>query len=1442
MGMEEELEREYQAASLESGFQDQLEKEYKASQPEPKPEPGPLSRIGQSMKEGAIQTAKDVGVIASNPWSIAEATTSLLTKTPAFAAGSLRSIQEGAKTLVAGGDLEDVWDNMVSGFHDYFSKTEDIIPSYDPSDVKGAEAAAKIYMTPFLASQALSEDIATPLEKEHPNLAAATRMAGVVAGFAAQGGLHQAMKPGSAKPTFPRDLLDSDVPLDTTYAKKLVADRTNMEKVNVPGRPLARLSNIEKSLAADRETVPGPRVRQAAETFEKSDPYQTMTPAEKSAWAMENQFNENVTPQAREGLLDRMGKLNYNKQLEQLAERMEKERLVREQAKSLGEEVGPKTPTRDLPENRKPVYGEFPTDDVLKVAAKDPEGNLYVGNKGDVHATLFDKAGLLDSKYNYTDMKDGWVNKNGNFLTQKQAQDYLKKQTGIEDKFGVNAERYNDFLSGKEDSYFSLSDEQRKVRRNNLLNLNQDIVLEPKPKVAPAPVRKAPSGEMEVKGFLVPESTLRSMDKRRAADIFRDINTSLGSRGSVSGSLTPEQAAARARLVKDLDAIKRNAARTGKTVKDYMIDLGTDPAVVDSLLGSKPSMPITTPQQVADSHNLIYNGMQEFPPEMNYPPLFMWTDKATGSTFTSKSLEPVEVKTKLQNMQAKFGGDQPSGPTAKPPRSRPDLVAPDSSVTLEQLVADAQRQLAESQAAEGKGHPISVPSPAPVAPIESVVSSMESSPASTSFLGKLVRTKEGLSEALNSPEVVYRRDKSGVGNEIYRTLDHSDQRGNAFLWEQGEEFSGAIKGVKEGGKSDLKIGQALDGKISRSDLSLSERKSYDFFRGKFDYLLDRFIQNSASSDAQYKKIIRYAGKPEAADKKWVASLTGPDKFAWELANRKVSDYLPHIFDRESILLEFKNERALLSSKLRTAVDPGKRARYERRIAKIDSAINTMAGGDLVRYDALPTSLRMRFFEPRKGKEGYNLSAIRAYRAYLNGIKRKIYDEPAVRRVAELHKSLDPSLREYNKWYVRRYLGWDKNKLDDLAGAISSFQWMRTLGLNPRSAVVNLTQRINTIADAGLKFSLRAQKEAFTKEGQEAFDATGLAREIPQVLMEGPAPAGMEKVRAIVGYLFNKVELGNRKHAFLAGRAKALASGSSPEAAVQAGIDLVHKTQFRYGKVGMPKALSHPVGRIGLQFWSYPIKQTELIVDWAKNDPKKLIAYVAMAEGGKVALQKFLNVDLSSALGFGVNIGQAIKAIRDVPDEDWRGFFRHLKVAASEGGGLLPSGLGPTASGLLKVIEGAQKGVGMQALGKELTPILVDRTVQAYKAVIKRNNKNMYPMYSKNGDLMYYLTGKQLLMRSVGPKSYTETEKYTGWKEDQLLDQDLKSILRDTTRAIVDGDNKKANMLINKYGVIPSEQGIANEVLRRELPYEERRVINKTRRQEEFESMMEGENR
>ena len=621
-----------------------------------------------------------------------------------------------------------------------------------------------------------------------------------------------------------------------------------------------------------------------------------------------------------------------------------------------------------------------------------------------------------------------------------------------------------------------------------------------------------------------------------------------------------------------------------------------------------------------------------------------------------------------------------------------------------------------------------------------------------------------------------------------------------------------------------------------------------------DYRSDlmKIRKGRKKSDLQGAELERYdnirAKQHEILKENWVKNLPEGEQKAFDILSRQIKDYLPHIFETEDLIAAFTEEISIINNKLKTATDPGAITQYKNRLRKLEESTTKLKGGGMITYESLPSNVRFRFFETRQGKAGYSFDAMKAYETYLAGIAKKIYYEPMLKKVGELHKQLNPNMRDYNKWYIRDFMGWNKSPFDDLAGMIASFQWMRTLGLNPRSAIVNLTQRLNTVAEVGVEHSIRGEKFAFTKEGKRLFDDTGIAREVPTVLLEGPVPEGMEKIRATVGFMFNKVEIGNRRHAFLSAVLKARDGKVGKQSAkrfgipdpknmteaqiIQYGIDVVHRTQFRYGKVGMPKMLRTPAGRLAFQFWSFPIKQVELMTRWARYNPSKLIKWIAMAEGGNIAVKKVLDEDLSNALGFGITWGEALEAMKSIPENDWRGFYRHMRLAFSGGGGMLPSGLGPTATGAIKVADAFTRGKGWKAIKKEITPIQFKRMSAAYKAVMNKQG-DLYPIYDSNKHLMYYITAKELTERTFGPRPARESELYVEWQRKRLFQDEYKELVQDAVNAIVDGNDKEFDSLVDKYGVVPTDEQILAEIQRRELSQQERESLKSIGKKERY---------
>ena len=763
-------------------------------------------------------------------------------------------------------------------------------------------------------------------------------------------------------------------------------------------------------------------------------------------------------------------------------------------------------------------------------------------------------------------------------------------------------------------------------------------------------------------------------------------------------------------------------------------------------------------------------------------------------------------------------------------------------------------------------------------------------------VGLYKSTKRIIKDILSDPQD--RMSKDPYAKQIFTGLLNAEESGNSFLYRHLKGYDEATKGMKKGGEKSIKVGQALDGKISLDKLNPKERKAYDFFKKDFEFLINEAAHRAAGSEEAFQRVLRavkaekpktgklaelspeemteYTQLKEAASrirgKRKVAALEGEEKTqyaalqkemsnlrnksyvdklpegeqeAYRILSSKISNYLPHLFDPKELLEAFRIDLATAQEKLRTATNKSSRTKYRKRVVNLEQSIAKLEGGKLITFEQLPKDIFFRFFSPRKGKAGYSFDAMKAYETYLYGITRKMFDEPALKRTKQLFDNVDPELKPYTKDLVRHYMGYDKHIGDNLANAITTFEWIRTLGFNPRSAVVNLSQRINTVAYAGEKYAAKAEKMMLTDKevANKLFDETGIAREVPAVLTEGPTSVGMKTVNDMARAMFNYVELGNRKHAFLAGYLKGKdvgtkrgMAGDALEAfAKKEGVKTVHETQFRYGKLGMPKLYWNPTARVAFQFTSYPLKQARFLYRLWKKDKVAFLKYVAYAEGINYTLQELLDADMSNALGFGVTWGEALKTVFELAEGDTKGALRHAKQTVNLGGGLLPSGFGPTVSGALAIADAADQGKGIEQLKKELTPVMVRRLAQTYKG-IKHGAQGEYPIYDDKGHLIYSATGRQLLQRTVGPRPAEELHRSQDIEARRNLEQEMAEVMFAITEAFIEGDVDKVADLVTKYGIMPTDKMIENEIKRRELTEEERKEFGK---EEMYQMMREG---
>lgn len=786
--------------------------------------------------------------------------------------------------------------------------------------------------------------------------------------------------------------------------------------------------------------------------------------------------------------------------------------------------------------------------------------------------------------------------------------------------------------------------------------------------------------------------------------------------------------------------------------------------------------------------------------------------------------------------------------------------------TPEELVGDLTERTIDESAILANRYPPTPPDPTLFHTGVDLRAAMESLGIPSS---ELIKTFQKVKEGFHSPDFILGKDVHG--KRIYDTFNMADLEKISWSSKEFDLYKKASKGIRDGDALDTGVFKVRDNQLKMTDVlrftkeeaaqygisgvelkaikrNPTKAMGWDGFLGKkFDYLLRRWGE-SVIKKRREVEIWNQANKAEPPPAKWLADLTESERVVYDLYKKKISDYVPHMFDRSELLLHVQNELQILNKQM-TRVKPDSKAfqTMELQRKKLIVSLQHLRGGDPLLYDILPESVRFKFFEARRGMTGYQVSSKKAYRAYLNGIGRKIFDEPALRKAILEYRELPESLKPYANWHMREFMGYNHTNFERLFGGIKSLMWIKTLGFNPRSAVVNLTQRLNTIADAGPEYSRRGWVYGFTPEGKALFKQTGLAKTVPTVMMEGRVPNNMfEGIREVSGFMFSKIEEGNLKHAFLSNYLKLTEAGMPHAKAFPEAIKGAQKVQFRYGRVGTPRFLRGG-GGVAFQFWSYPIKQIELMSRWAKENPLKLVGWLAMAEGSRKALDEFLHIDLSSALGLGLNYGELISAFRAIPEGDLRKIMFHLKQSGapivSTGGGLLPYGLGPAVETIPEALQNIPKVFGdeipaFEALGRATEPLTISRIRQEVRAIMEGPEEGKYPIREPYGDTMLYREKPfELFSRIFLGRPSHEVEVSEKGYEKALLDRGYNELQERISNLIAEGKVEAAIDISMQYNIPISKESIASAMRRRILTREERLKLEKAGRRTPYQEYM-----
>ncbi len=286
------------------------------------------------------------------------------------------------------------------------------------------------------------------------------------------------------------------------------------------------------------------------------------------------------------------------------------------------------------------------------------------------------------------------------------------------------------------------------------------------------------------------------------------------------------------------------------------------------------------------------------------------------------------------------------------------------------------------------------------------------------------------------------------------------------------------------------------------------------------------------------------------------------------------------------------------------------------------------------HDLKPARFKAPFFKKRvKEAKDPMLDIVSVMRMYLRGSSKTLFDIKGYKAAEDALKKLPAGpqnlFKELASDYAKSFIG-QPSTLKHPTATTEAFQkihdwyYKAYIGLNPVSAAVNLSQTANTFVSVGTKHTLRAINDVF--KGNRAMDKlfmdTGVLSEFPGMEISSQLQG---RVSSALFFLFRRAEALNRKIAFNAGfyeasggKAASQLSQLELEKAINHALDVVHDTQFTYGKVSPVHFAQQPL--VG-QFSNYPLKEMEFLLRSLKTPEQRRRAIAMMTIAGAVGVSE-----------------------------------------------------------------------------------------------------------------------------------------------------------------------------------------------------------------------------
>lgn len=495
----------------------------------------------------------------------------------------------------------------------------------------------------------------------------------------------------------------------------------------------------------------------------------------------------------------------------------------------------------------------------------------------------------------------------------------------------------------------------------------------------------------------------------------------------------------------------------------------------------------------------------------------------------------------------------------------------------------------------------------------------------------------------------------------------------------------------------------------------------------------RFLDGeNISLNSQETKI---AGEIKTYLKDWADRLGLPE-------DKRITNYITHIFDKDLIKKEFPDE-----------------------LAKI---IDNKVAGSV--YD--PFTLK------RLGKLGYIPDTIRALDAYAKRATRKVHMDVALEQMAKASKNLEISQFKYVKQYIDRVnlrpteidnavdntiksvIGYNFGSRPTAVLTQRARQWIYrgALGLNPASALKNLSQGANTYAKLGERYTIKGYADLIKNWRSGELEKVGVLQD--NFIQDRTLSAGkklLQKFDDGLMVFFQGAEKINRGAAYYGAKAKGLHEGLSESQSIEYAKKIVRDTQFTFGSIDTPPILQSDIGKTLGQFQSFSIKQGEFLGEMvAAKDIAGLLRYALASTAYITAIGSAFGMKPSDAIPsfrFGVppTLGfpvQVAKTLLGAPNQ--YGAPTGSKEIIRAGIPLIPAGvqLNKTIGGL----QSYNQGMVTNSAGNAQYPI--EQNIQNFirSLLFGKYNTPEARQYFNNNDRP--LSPQQtMLLRELGPEYY-----------------------------------------------------------------------------------------